>query len=111
MILLILFIIIFPLYSLLHENLEVNVMSSTKKSENKSSVPVSDKNVMKNAVTPKPEHPGEDPYGCDRPHAMENSTCSATDFTGLIPAGMPDDEELEAYAEMYHYPGDIKNVK
>jgi hypothetical protein len=69
------------------------------------------KSTMKNAVTPKPEHPGEDPYGCDRPHAMENSTCSATDFTGLIPAGMPDDEELEAYAEMYHYPGDIKNIK
>jgi hypothetical protein len=86
-------------------------MSSTKRAKNKSSVPDYDQNVMKHAVTPVSSHPGEDPYGCDRPHAMENSTCSATDFTGLIPAGMPDDEELEAYAEMYHYPGDIKNVK
>lgn len=64
---------------------------------------------MKKAVTPKASHPGVDPYGCDLPHSMDNTACSATDFTGLIPAGMPDDTELESYAELYHYPGSIKN--
>lgn len=29
--------------------------------------------------------------------------CSADDLTGLIPAGMKTDEELEAYNEMYNF--------
>ncbi len=49
-----------------------------------------------------------DPYGCflddDR---IEMKAGSATDFTGLIPALPESDAELESYAQMYDYPGDI----
>ncbi len=49
-----------------------------------------------------------DPYSCfmddDR---IEMKAGSATDCTGLIPALPESEAELEAYAQMYHYPGDI----
>lgn len=31
------------------------------------------------------------------------AACSSTDCTGLIPAGVSDSEELEAYEELYPY--------
>ena len=38
------------------------------------------------------------------------NAASAHDCTGLIPGGMPDVDELEAYNEIYHYrPPQIKN--
>ncbi len=37
------------------------------------------------------------------------NAASAQDCTGLIPGGFPDEEELEAYNEIYHYrPPQIK---
>ncbi|MCD8082867.1 MAG: hypothetical protein LUE86_04910 [Clostridiales bacterium] len=68
-----------------------------------------------------PAHPGypptppkgADPYRCesgfrnaaDRP---ESPCGCATDFTGLIPALPTDESELESYAQLYPYPGDIR---
>lgn len=56
-----------------------------------------------------PEKPDikNDPYGCDTPSTLNIQASSATDFTGLIPALPQTDAELESYAEMYRYPGDI----
>ncbi len=48
-----------------------------------------------------------DPYGCDIPHSLDIRACSSTDCTGLIPSLPQTDTELEAYAELYHYPADI----
>lgn len=50
-----------------------------------------------------------DPYGCDTPSALDIQLSSATDFTGLIPALPETEAELENYAELYPYPGDILN--
>ncbi len=50
----------------------------------------------------------EDPYGCfQNEDAIGPKIGSATDFTGLIPSLPRSDSELEAYAEMYDYPGDV----
>lgn len=52
--------------------------------------------------------PGKnDPYGCDDPHALDIQACSATECTGLIPALPESEAELESYAQMYGYSGDI----
>lgn len=48
-----------------------------------------------------------DPYGFDDPDYLDIKACSATDCTGLIPALPQSDAELESYAQIYHYPGDI----
>ena len=51
---------------------------------------------------------GVDPYGCCMDDdTVEMKAGSATDCTGLIPALPESDEELEAYAQMYRYSGDI----
>lgn len=50
-----------------------------------------------------------DPYGCDTPSALNIQASSATDFTGLIPALPETEAQLESYAELYHFPGDILN--
>lgn len=49
----------------------------------------------------------QDPYGTDDPDALDVRAASATDCTGLIPAGTDSREALESYAEVYHYPADI----
>ncbi len=50
----------------------------------------------------------DDPYGCFMDDdTIERKAGSAMDCTGLIPALPESDEELEAYAQMYRYPGDI----
>lgn len=60
-----------------------------------------------------PGHPDKtpeisnDPYGCDTPGALDIRASSAMDCTGLIPALPESEAELESYAELYHYPGDI----
>ena len=38
---------------------------------------------------------------------IDIQSCSATDCTGLIPALPQTDSEMESYAQVYHYPGDI----
>jgi len=48
-----------------------------------------------------------DPYGCDTPSTHRIQASSAMDCTGLIPALPADDAELENYAELYPFPGDI----
>ncbi|MGL5438106.1 MAG: hypothetical protein ACRDBO_22455 [Lachnospiraceae bacterium] len=48
-----------------------------------------------------------DPYGCDTPSTNNIEAGSATDLTGLIPALPESDAELENYAELYPFPGDI----
>lgn len=49
-----------------------------------------------------------DPYGCwTDDDSIGPKISSATDFTGLIPALPLEESELESYAEMYEYPGDI----
>lgn len=48
-----------------------------------------------------------DPYGFDDPDYLDIKACSATDCTGLIPALPQTDSEMESYAQVYHYPGDI----
>ena len=53
------------------------------------------------------EPPKNDPYGCDDPNPLDIKACSATDCTGLIPAMPQSESELESYAELYHYPGNI----
>ncbi|MCD8224444.1 MAG: hypothetical protein LUC99_06310 [Clostridiales bacterium] len=67
-------------------------------------------NKPKNPEQPfKPDKTKNDPYGCDDPGGLDIKACSVTDCTGLIPA-LPDSEaELESYAQLYHYPGDILN--
>ncbi len=51
---------------------------------------------------------GEDPYRCFMDDdTIEMKASSAMDCTGLIPSLPDSDEELEAYAQMYHYSGDI----
>ncbi|MCD8121312.1 MAG: hypothetical protein LUE65_03605 [Clostridiales bacterium] len=61
---------------------------------------------------PPPAPNGPDPYHCESGHQNAADDpgfrCgSATDFTGLIPS-LPESEfALEAYADLYHYPGDI----
>lgn len=57
-----------------------------------------------------PDAPKNDPYGCDIPHAMEIRACSSTDCTGLIPSLPQSDAELEAYEDLYHYPGNIREA-
>lgn len=57
--------------------------------------------------TVKPETIKNDPYGCDIPHALDIKACSSTDCTGLIPSLPQSDAELEAYEELYPYPGNI----
>lgn len=49
---------------------------------------------------------------------LETNTCSAYDCTGLIPSAITDEEEIEAYEELYPYLSpdvktdkDIKNFK
>jgi len=61
---------------------------------------------MKNEEKPTTKN---DPYGCDTPSSLEIQANSATDFTGLIPALPETEAELENYAELYPYPGDILN--
>ena len=34
---------------------------------------------------------------------IDIQSCSATDCTGLIPAGPVDEEELKSYEAVYHY--------
>ena len=58
-------------------------------------------------------------YNCKNKSALKNNitqnrfddsdiqACSATDCTGLIPALPQSESELESYAELYHYPGNI----
>ena len=54
------------------------------------------------------DDPAGDPYGCfTDDDTIERKACSATDCTGLIPALPDSEEELEAYADLYHYPGSI----
>ena len=53
------------------------------------------------------EPPKNDPYGCDDPNPLDIKACSASDCTGLIPALPQSESELESYAELYHYPGNI----
>ncbi len=49
-----------------------------------------------------------DPYSCFMDDdTIEMKAGSSTDCTGLIPALPKSEDELEAYAQMYHYPGDI----
>lgn len=48
-----------------------------------------------------------DPYGCDPPDHLDIRACSSQDCTGLIPALPSTEAELESYAQMYHYPGDV----
>lgn len=36
---------------------------------------------------------------------------SATDCTGLIPAGIPSEEELESYYEMFDYGASVPDVE
>ncbi len=51
---------------------------------------------------------GGDPYRCFIDNsAIAKKAGSSTDCTGLIPSLPNSDEELESYAQMYHYPGDI----
>lgn len=65
-------------------------------------------NMKKPEKTPdKPDPVRNDPYGCDDPDGLDIRACSSTDCTGLIPALPQSDAELEAYAELYHYPADI----
>lgn len=52
-----------------------------------------------------------DPYGCDTPSTLNIQASSATDFTGLIPALPESEEELENYAQLYPYPGDINRAE
>lgn len=37
---------------------------------------------------------------------MELNTCSACDCTGLIPSAITDEDEIEAYEEIYPYLSD-----
>ena len=53
------------------------------------------------------EPPKNDPYGFDDPNPLDIKACSASDCTGLIPALPQSESELESYAELYHYPGNI----
>lgn len=49
-----------------------------------------------------------DPYNCFMDdETIARKASSSMDCTGLIPALPDSEEELEAYAQMYRYPGDI----
>ena len=49
-----------------------------------------------------------DPYNCfTDDDAIAEKVSSSMDCTGLIPALPDSEDELEAYAQMYRYPGDI----
>lgn len=66
---------------------------------------------MKETEKEKPEKPDKiknDPYGCDTPSALDIQSCAAmSDCTGLIPSLPQSDAELESYAELYPYSGNI----
>ena len=50
----------------------------------------------------------DDPYGCFMDDdTIERKISSAMDCTGLIPSLPHSEEELEAYAELYRYSGDV----
>lgn len=46
-----------------------------------------------------------DPYGCDETDYLDIQACCAQDCTGLIPSLPVNEEELESYADLYHFPG------
>lgn len=65
---------------------------------------------MEEIKNPRPFQPDprqNDPYGCDTPGSLDIRACSSMDCTGLIPALPQTEAELEAYAQMYHYPADV----
>lgn len=59
-----------------------------------------------NNKEPKEKPDQNDPFGHD-PEGLDIRAVSACDCTGLIPSLPVSDSELESYAQIYHYPGDI----
>ena len=54
----------------------------------------------------------DDPYNCFMDDdTIEMKAGSSMDCTGLIPALPESDDALEAYDEMYRYPGGISRLK
>lgn len=52
-----------------------------------------------------------DPYGCDETDNLEIQACSAQDCTGLIPSLPANEDELESYEDLYHFPGSRDGAK